>query len=286
MDYTISTKTSRCTISDHGAELKSFVKDGAEYMWQADPAFWGRTAPVLFPFVGQVAGGLFRYENQEYPMGQHGFARDMDFVLVEQSENAISFVLKSNEETLKKYPLDFVLTISYELVENKLKVIWKVENPSDKPLHFSIGAHPGFNCTLNESMIVLLKDGVAIESFTNSIFGSGLMTHNTEIINVTDGTMELNEHSFDGDAFVIENSQVDEVQLWDKAGKEKVAVTFSAPLVGIWSPPKKNAPFMCIEPWYGRADKEGFDKDLSEREWGNTLASKEVFDVSYEIEVF
>ena len=100
-------------VEEHGAELKSLVRKntGKEYMWKADPKFWGRTSPVLFPFVGAVKDKQFRTKGQTYTMGQHGFARDMDFTLDSQTEDTLWFVLKSNEETMAKYPYAFTLRI-------------------------------------------------------------------------------------------------------------------------------------------------------------------------------
>ena len=37
-------------------------------MWKADPKFWGRTSPVLFPFVGAVKEKQFRTKGQTYTM--------------------------------------------------------------------------------------------------------------------------------------------------------------------------------------------------------------------------
>lgn len=278
-------KNMSALVNYHGAELRSLTKDGKEYMWQADPTYWNRTSPVLFPFVGQVAGGVYRVCGNEYKMGQHGFARDMEFELLEKSDSSCLFLLKSNEETQAKYPYDFELKIGYELTESGIKVIWEVGNPGDKDLHFSIGAHPAFNCVLNETQIEILKDGKDLESFENAVFGKGLLTHEKKMVSLNDGKMKLDEHSFDGDAYVIEDAQADEVRILSNDGDKVLSVKFDSPLVGVWSPPDKNAPFLCIEPWYGRADKEGFSGDISEREWGNVLAKGESFKVSYIIEV-
>lgn len=100
-------------VEEHGAELKSLVRKntGKEYMWKADPKFWGRTSPVLFPFVGAVKEKQFRTKGQTYTMGQHGFARDMDFTLDSKTEDTLWFVLQSNEETMEKYPYAFTLRI-------------------------------------------------------------------------------------------------------------------------------------------------------------------------------
>jgi len=271
-------------INYHGAELKSLKRDEKEYMWQADPEFWNRTSPVLFPFVGAVSNGVFRYKGREYKMGQHGFARDMDFHLLNSNDSSCSFILKSNDDTKEKYPLDFELEIGYELTEFGIKVIWKVFNPGAEKLEFSIGAHPAFNCILKDTSIRILKDNKPLDEFTNSVFGKGLLTHDTKLINLEKGIMELDADSFNGDAFVIENSQTDCVEIYYK-GEKVLAVSYESPLVGIWSPPGKNAPFICIEPWYGRADKEGFSGELSEREWNNTLKPGEVFECGYQINV-
>lgn len=282
---TLTNNQMSAVINFHGAELKSLTQNGHEYMWQADPEFWGRTSPVLFPFVGAVAEGKYRYEGREYKMGQHGFARDMNFELLEKTQNTCRFVLKSNDETRSRFPLDFDLYIGYELYDNGIEVKWQVSNPYDKNLEFSIGAHPAFNCILDETTIRLSKDGKAVKNFVNSIFGKGLLTNHKAEIEIEDGLMRLDRSSFDDDAFVIENSQIDRIDILNDSLEKKLSVKFTSPLVGIWSPPGKNAPFLCIEPWYGRADKEGFDGELGEREWNNTLKPGECFKASYLIEV-
>ena len=109
MRYTMKNNIMSVEINSNGAEVKSVIKNGVEYMWNANPEYWGRTSPVLFPFVGSLNGGIYKVEDKEYAMGQHGFARDMEFVLTEQSDTRLVFMLSSNEETLKKYPFEFTL---------------------------------------------------------------------------------------------------------------------------------------------------------------------------------
>ena len=143
----------KVAVADHGAELCGIYdkKRGHEVVWQADPKYWNRHAPVLFPFVGKVCGGQYRYKGISYPMGQHGFARDMDFTLISKTDDAVTYVLHSNEETLAKYPFEFELTITHRIEGNKVFVEWEVANPSaEEPLYFSIGAHPAFNVPVLE----------------------------------------------------------------------------------------------------------------------------------------
>lgn len=293
-DITLKNKTMEIGVNFHGAELKSMKKlsTGMEYLWCADPAYWGRTAPVLFPFVGSLKNKTYRYEGKEYGIGQHGFGRDRDFKLLRQTEDTLWFGLSDDEETLEKFPFHFQLEIGYQLLENGVKVLWKVKNTDDKELYFSIGAHPAFNCPLGDgkptecSIRFQNKDGENIKEFSRTVLGqAGLVTDRYETVELQDGDLKITEHLFDIDTFIIEDNQVQKVSLINPEGEVYLTVTFDAPIVGVWSPVGKNAPFVCIEPWYGRCDCENFDGELKDREWGNTLAPGACFEVSYEITV-
>lgn len=280
-------------VNYHGAELSSIKakKTKQEYLWNADPKFWGRSSPVLFPFVGGVRDKVYRYNGNEYPMNQHGFARDKDFKLVSQTENEVWFALDSSEETYEVYPFHFHLEIGYRLEGSAVKVMWKVKNTDTKEMYFSIGAHPAFYCPIHEGekqwdYSIGFKDenGDRPEKFCNTVFGTnGGVTDQKKDYLLENGFLAIDEHLFDGDALVIENNQVKTISLADADGKEYLAVEFDSPLVGVWSPPKKQAPFVCIEPWYGRCDSETFDGELKDREWGNMLNPEEEFKAEYKI---
>jgi galactose mutarotase-like enzyme len=282
-------------VNLHGAELKSLRRTdtGTEYLWCGDPAYWNRTSPVLFPFVGGVRNGVYRHEGTEYQMSQHGFARDRDFTLISQTEDAVWFGLEDDEESRGVYPFAFHLEIGYQLLENGVKVMWKVENPSEETMYFAIGAHPAFNCPLKEgdkqtdcALRLQDRDGKNLAYFINTIFGQGgTVTNAHEAVNLQEGILPVTETLFDYDAKVIEEGQTQRVSLLDGNGEEYLAVEFSAPLVGIWSPPKKKAPFICIEPWYGRCDKDVFEGELKDREWELKLAPGGVFQAEYKIVV-
>ncbi|MGN0485054.1 MAG: aldose 1-epimerase family protein [Lachnospiraceae bacterium] len=287
MNYELKNEKLSLAVSLHGAELKS-LKDakGTEYLWCADPEFWGRTAPVLFPIVGSLKDKKFTHQGTEYPMGQHGFARDTDFELESQSENSLTFVMRSNEETLKKYPFSFELRISYTLTENTVKVAWDVKNTGDETMYFSIGAHPAFMCPLHgeESKAGYGLDfGTGKEVVYRRINSDGLALNETETLATPDGTVIFTEDFYDDGVYIVEGQNVKKVSLLDPQKNPYITVAFDAPLYGTWSPEKKNAPFVCIEPWYGRCDKEDFLGTLEEREYGNVLESQKTFSVSYTI---
>ena len=268
-------------ISEQGAELKSAKKNGFEYMWCGDPEYWGRTSPVLFPFVGGLKDKKYKVQGVEYSMSQHGFARDCKFELLKKTSDSVSYILKSNEETLAKYPFEFSLIIKYTLTGSTVKVGWIVKNEGDEMMSFSIGAHPAFN----------LKEGVNYFGFDNKgditynlIDGSGLYEEENRHILKNDGFVMIENSMFDHDALIIENNQAKEVSLCDSKKNPYVKVKFDAPLFGLWSPIKKNAPFVCIEPWYGRCDRNDFCGELADKDYIINLGVGEEFETEYEIE--
>ncbi len=288
MIYTIENEQLICTVDSKSSEIKSVKdKNDKEYMWNGDPAYWNRTSPILFPFVGAVKDKKYQYDGKTYEMSQHGFARDMEFTLIDRLDNEIWMELTDTEETLTKYPFKFRLKIGYQLNDRDLTVAWRVENLNEKEMPFAIGAHPGFMMPGNESHMFRLYDrkGKPVQSIENRIFaGGGCVTDRTEEINTPDGILSITDHLFDGDALVIENEQLGAVELV-KNGKDtpEITVRFGSPLVGLWSPPKKNAPFVCIEPWYGRCDSENFTGDLAERDYEQILEPGKEFQAEYNI---
>lgn len=263
----------KIAVDTHGAELSSIYnkKECKEMLWQGDPAFWGRKSPVLFPLVGKYKEGKTHYDGKEYFLGQHGFARDSEFSLIEKTGNILVFELTSNKETIAKYPFKFRLVCSFVLENNKIIVGWTVENTDNKTIHFSIGAHPAFYCDKGKTTLTMNAENIRY----NLINADGLYTSpQYDIAN----SFVLDDEIFDKDALIIENSGVTEVSL-----DNYLTVNFDAPLFGIWSPAKKNAPFVCIEPWFGRCDAEDFDGDITQREWGNSLDLNETWYKEYEI---
>ncbi len=289
--YSIENDYIKLTVADHGAEIRSIIRknDGKELMWQADSNYWGRTAPVLFPLVGNYYEKKSLYGGNTYEMGQHGFARDMDFTLVNETDNQLYFELKDSEETLKKYPFKFILGIGYKLDGKKVSVIWTVKNVNTDTMYFSIGGHPAFKCDLDTYTLCFEKNGEKVDCVKANIIasdGSGCLSTKQEHHPLDNGIMKMSDELFSQDALIFEEKQADAVSLLDETGKQVIKVTCPTPLFGIWSPVGKHAPFVCIEPWCGRCDRVGFNQKLEEREYGNVLAAGETFNTSYDIVVY
>lgn len=301
---TISNKQLTISVKKHGAELASIKHDGREYLWQADEAFWKRHSPVLFPIVGAVWNGEYRSHGNTYRMGQHGFARDMDFTLISQTEDELRYELVSTEETIKKYPYPFRLEIGYKLIGNKVRVLWHVENTGKEMMAFQIGAHPAFFWPMLtnddiEGGVPAMEKPLAetdnrgffkIESTAKTmpvsvITEGGCIGKEAKVSLNENGYLPLDVNTFDGDALIFENSQVTKVTLCDKDKVPYLSLEFTSPLVGLWSPPTKRAPFVCIEPWYGRTDAVGFDGNYEEKPWMQTLEPSRCFDACYDISI-
>ena len=285
--YSLENDVIRIEVDSHGAELKSLVKKetGAEYMWCADAKYWGRTSPVLFPVVGNVSGKQYRTKGKTFDMGQHGFARDMEFTLESQTDNEIWFVLRSNEETLAKYPYEFVLKLGYRLDGAKVEVLWHVENPSEEELPFAIGGHPAFYCPVTsggKQSDCYIQFDIAGSLKCSTIDGY-LVGDRVDTYELEDGMLRIDEHLFDNDALIIEKQNIKKVSLCDPKKQAFLTIEMDAPLFGIWRPADPGAPFVCIEPWYGRSDRIGYTGELRDREYENVLAAGENWDAGYEI---
>lgn len=287
-EYTISTDTIIATVSSLGAELISVIRkdDGREYMWSANPQYWKRHSPVLFPIVGRLMNDKYQYDGEEYTLTQHGFARDTEFELTSKEDNEIWFEMKSDDKTLTKYPFVFKLACGYKVVGDTIGVMWKVVNNSTRKMYFSIGAHPAFAPPLGDADMT--KCSIKFDTEKDSIWYSllnedGLLKEEKYELALEDKKVSIVENMFDQDALVIEENQAHKVSILDENEVPFVTVHFEAPLFGLWSPTGCHIPFVCIEPWYGRSDRDTFTGTLKDREYGNSLEAGKAFTARYSI---
>ena len=286
---TISNSILTVQIAEHGAELQSIKKGGKEYLWQGDAQFWGRRSPVLFPTVGRVWEDKYRYEGNIYEIGQHGFARDMDFKKTYSDETGAVYWLESTPETLGKFPFPFRLLVGYLLEDNKITVKWRVENLGAMDMYFQIGAHPAFffpdfDPQAEERGFFALDHTQDLEYIVPVEKGCVFPERHALKLD-KEGLMPIDIHTFDCDTYIFDNKQLQKVTLLDKEKKPYISLEFDSPLVALWSPTKvhPDCPFVCIEPWYGRCDAVGYTGELKDREWIQKLEAKGVFDVEYKI---
>ncbi len=290
----IENETLSAVIDVHGAELTSLKRrdSGEELIWTAQKEYWGRHAPMLFPIVGKVWNGEYRVGNMTYSLPQHGFARDRDFKVLCNDGDSIVLCLESDEQSLKVYPYPFRIEASYRLIGNTLHVEWRIKNPGADVMYYQIGAHPGFNYrdfSKEDSIHGFFRLIQAEEPVSQLIIGQftpdGFRSDSASMMELdSDAMLPLTSGLFDNDALVIEEHQIDQVILYDKDCAPYIAVeTQDAPVWGLWSPPAKDAPFVCIEPWMGRCDYQGYDGEISGRDYMNRLEAGKSAGFSFRI---
>ena len=278
------------TIHPKGAELKSLYNKntGIGYLWSGDPAYWAKTSPVLFPIVGTLKNDAFNYGGKSYPLGRHGFARDMDFKVTDENPSSITFTLTSNEETLQKFPFPFHFDIIYSIAKDQLRVSYRVVNTGDKTMYFSVGAHPAFNVPLipgSDYTDYYLEFDKTENAGRWPISKDGLIE--TASIPLLDNTkvLPLTKALFHADAIVFKELRSTSVSLLSNRSPHGLRFDFSGfPYLGIWA--AKNADFVCIEPWCGIADSVNSNQQLEEKEGINRLMPNDVFERSWMVKVF
>lgn len=277
------------TIVPKGAELQSLVlkASGHEYIWEADPAHWGKHAPVLFPFIGMLKGDGYLYNGQRYPMDKHGFARDQVFELVVQSEDAVTFRLASDDHLKTRFPFEFQLDISYRFKEQSIVNEYVVRNLGKEPMPFSIGGHPAFRCPQlageqrSDYRLVFNKEE---DMETHLLTEDGFFSGETRPC-FTGKELVISDPLFDDDALVFKSLNSTNVSL-ESGGKRWLKFHYQGfPYLGIWSM-SRTSPFVCIEPWFGMADYKDHDGQIDKKEGIQIVQPGMEFVCDFRVEVF
>ena len=266
------------TINERGAELQSIRKKESEteYLWDADPEYWGKHSPILFPIVGTLKENTYYYEGKSYHLPRHGFARDKTFEVTAAEKTSACFELKSDVATKEVYPFDFLLQVRYTIEGNKLTTKYKVGNTRKGRMYFSIGGHPAFNLPLEEG---LKYADYYLELDTTETAGrwplqDGLLKTTAEPMLNDERKIHLSQELFRNDAIVLKHLKSKTVTLKSDAGKAGLTMNIEGfPYLGIWAAP--DAPFVCIEPWCGITDSVDHNQELPCKEGVITLQAGE-----------
>lgn len=269
-------------ISEWGAELVSLIANNQQYMHDADPKYWGRVSPVLFPIVCKLKDDAYLNENQQVKMSQHGFLRDRKFRKIEQTDHKIVFQYDWNQATDSQlYNFNFSFQLSYQLVDNQIQVKYLViNNEPEKIINFAIGAHPAFK--------VKSVDEVSLEFPNQTVnsyqFKAGLVD---SVEKIQLNTVNLTQELMDRGTLCYSDFTNSELIMM-KNNQHYLKFTFPAmKYMAIWSPENKNAPFVCIEPWTSIADS--FEQDVQSLELKKdmvSLAPKLTYETGFGIDIY
>ena len=269
-------------IKHFGAELISLKTNlNKEYIWEGNPDFWGKHSPILFPIVGTLKNNSFHHNGMEYHLSRHGFARDMEFELTDTTENSATFSIQSSDDTLKVYPFEFELQLIYTLNKNNLFIAYKVINKGKSTMPFAIGAHPAFALPNQfENYAIAFEKEEVLEYY---LLEDDLISNKTKQLEVHNKQIPLTYDLFENDALIFKTLQSDSLTILENENPILRVHFKDFPSLGIWT--KMNAPFLCIEPWFGYSDTNDNSGNLLEKEGILILESNETFYSKFSIEI-
>ncbi len=243
--YIIKNDYLELTLSDIGGEPLSVKAGDHEYLWNRDPKYWSSSAPLLFPTVGRLRGGVWADGDRIYTMANHGFSRHQQMKTVALQDFA-EFTLKDNEESRAVYPYSFTLRRRFKLAKNAILESITITNNDNREMPFGIGLHPGFMLPEGRARISLETEGEVRRHILSDRF---LMADKDEPYSLRDGKyIDLENSLFDHDAIILSGVKSATLEAPDSA--RSITVVFpDAPYVGFWQPMHSDAPFLCIEPW-------------------------------------
>lgn len=290
MEFSISNNNLTASIKQLGAELCSLYnhQTNLEYMWSADPAFWGKTSPILFPIVGALKNNQYVYNNKAYTLPRHGFARERLFQVEDQTKDRIVFLLTDDESSKAVYPFPFELRITYSLQNHTLEVAYAVTNTGADSLFFSLGAHPAFRVPLTEA--ISYSDYVLTFSHVENapvwpITREGLIQESPNVFLANTQSLPLTKELFYQDALVFKNLKSNRITLGSPKDKHGLDFNFEQfPFFGIWA--AKDADFVCLEPWCGIADSVQHNQELERKEGIQKLPTHQTWSRSWQVRTY
>lgn len=293
MDTEIKTTKASAVGSTIGGELISYKRNGQEYVWEGLPEYWPSHAPILFPTVGSTIDGSVKFEGTAYPLPKHGFARKHEFRLLEETENKLVYELFDSPASHEVYPYRFRLLITHTISDEGFSTEYTVENVDSKPIWFCIGGHAGFRCPMKDgekfSDYKLIFDTVENEDviYTTN-YGGGYIDASLPVTDKLKNTNEwdLNYDDYDVDVLLTKKLKSHSVKLVNRNTGKGIDFDFTGfKALGIWTPPKKHAPFVCIEPWNGLPAHLGETGNFEDKPYAIKLGVGEKYSVGYSMKV-
>ena len=279
----------KAAIDTRGAQLSSLVNKatGVEQMWQAGEA-WPWHSPTLFPVIGSLINNQIIVDGKPYEITQrHGFARNAEFLLLESESTHAKFSLPYSDHTLGMYPFKFDFHVIYDLIDNALRVTFKVINLDDKTIHFSVGAHPAFNIPFHagEQYEDYYLEFETEEPLVEHLLSTeGFFSGETKPVKLEGKNLQLTRDLFINDALVFKHTKSRQITIRSHKHHESISVQFPHfNYLGIWA--KTGSNFVCIEPWLGHADVAGPAVEFKQKEGVQHLEHGHVFEASYYISI-
>ncbi len=268
-------------VKEMGAELTSLKskKTGYEFIWDGNTDIWYGQSPILFPIVGRLLDDKYRLNGAEYTMAKHGIVRKKTFKLIEKTSDSLTFSQTQDDDSLKSYPYLFELRVKFQLTQTGLSVTHTIFNNDNKIMYYSFGAHPAFNCKIGDFLEFENDEDLLTEQIDHD---SILIDDKFPVF--TDGNkLMLTKDLFCDDALILSGYTSKYVSLKSEDNNRVIKFNFDSPLLGIWAKP--NAPYVCIEPWWGVNDNYDRKDDISEKRAIMSLEANKTASYNWNIEI-
>lgn len=278
MIYSAENSKFTLAVKEMGAELSSLKskETGIEYIWCGNTDIWYGQSPILFPIIGRLLDDKYNLNGEEYTMEKHGIVRKKPFTLVKNTDDSLTFIQTEDEASLKSYPYKFELKVKFQLTDNGLKVTHTVTNKNDTIMYYSFGAHPGFNCQIGDYLE--FNNDTALE--TERIDHESILIDEKFPVTMDGKKIELTKDLFVDDALILSTFNSDSISIKSNSHNRVVKFDFKSPFLGIWAKP--NAPYVCLEPWWGVNDSYHKVSDFSEKRGIMALEAQESKDFTWE----
>ncbi len=287
MQKTLHLGCAEGVVDTRGGELISYKNKGREYIWTGDPAYWNGHAPVLFPFVSALKDWKVKFGGKEYSLTtKHGFARKSEFVLSDCTDTKATFTLSASEATRAQYPFDFRLDVSHEITEQGYTTTYHVKNEGAEPMVFCIGGHAGYcvDGSAEDYKLVFEQPEDLDMYYTDA---ESLFSDAYKLAKRIEGdTYDIVYADFDVDAIVLKAPKSHKVKLVKKSDGTGLSFDYTGfTNLTLWTPPKKRAPFFCLEPWNGLPAYTDETGNFEDKPGCIRLEAGQEYSVSYSITV-
>lgn len=280
MEYQIQNESLCVTVSDCGAEPISIVAGGVERLWCADPAVWGKHAPLLFPLIGRLRNGSYDLDGAPVAAAKHGFCRECQFEVVVSEPQRLVFRTTDGEDTRGMYPFAFELEVEYGLMGNTLVKKHRVANKGNRPMPFELGGHEAYALFGDEWRLDFNAGGSDLQAF--GMDEQGFLTFPKWQVPLENGCLVQTPEELSIDTVVLEDLPSKQVTLHQGEGKTVTVDLGTFPFLGVWTMAGVGKErYLCVEPWSALPDGHFMPRELAEKPGVISVAPGETCELAY-----
>lgn len=270
---TLENEYVKAVLNTHAGYVESLYskKDGKEHAWQYDSSVWPRRTAVCFPLCGKCKDDSYTFLGKSYELANHGFLRERDLKVEEQSSSRLVLSDEWDETTLERYPFRYGYRIEYVLDGEKVNIFYHVTNLDGREMYYSTGSHYTYALPVNQKDAFLCfekKESAGVFSQTDGLLHSDELKGRDRV---------PLRGLIDNSSFILDLTSLKSSWVGLGDGKDvytRVSGNGFRYLI-VWAPVGGNNDFTCIEFWDGMGHVETASSELEEKFAIRSLSSGE-----------